>query len=326
MANLLEAIEIKRKMFFEHEGAPYHCLEVEVSKPTARGGQTLVRIKMRNLVTRAVFDKTFKAGDRFQEPDLEMIGASFLYSDGEGYHFMDQGSYETVTLRTDLLGDDRLLLSDNVQVQIQKFNGNPIGIQLPQHVALTVAQTEPAVRGDTASGGVTKNATLDTGLEIKVPLFIKEGEKVEVNNGLARQPQSSIKATLVLPAAGGPLGSYETPRGTADTNLRARERAHRLRGNAVDRRTNHDVPVVDNQRPYKFAVRVLSVSCLQLIEIQPNHDNEEPSSRWIGCYHRKARPAFTFQNEIPESSTSVNTSPSPMLFRSKTSASLPRVA
>jgi elongation factor P len=181
VANLLEAIEIKRKMFFEHEGAPYHCLDVEVSKPTARGGQTLVRIKMRNLITRAVFDKSFKAGDKFQEPDLEMIGASFLYSDGEGYHFMDQGNYETVTLGADLLGDDRLLLSDNVEVQIQKFNGNPIGVQLPPHVALTVVQTEPAVRGDTASGGVTKNATLDSGLEIKVPLFIREGEKVKVN-------------------------------------------------------------------------------------------------------------------------------------------------
>ena len=181
MANLLEAIEIKRKMFFEHEGAPYHCLDVEVSKPTARGGQTLVRIKMRNLVTRAVFDKSFKAGDKFQEPDLEMIGASFLYSDGEGYHFMDQGTYETVTLGADLLGDDRLLLSDNVEVQIQKFNGKPIGVQLPPHVALTVVHTEPAVRGDTASGGVTKNATLDSGLEIKVPLFIKEGEKIKVN-------------------------------------------------------------------------------------------------------------------------------------------------
>jgi elongation factor P len=181
MASLLEAIEIKRKMFFEHEGAPYHCLDVEVSKPTARGGQTLVRIKMRNLITRAVFDKTFKAGDKFQEPDLEMIGASFLYSDAEGYHFMDQGSYETVTLGADLLGDDRLLLSDNVEVQIQKFNGSPIGVQLPPHVALTVVHTEPAVRGDTASGGVTKNATLDSGLEIRVPLFIKEGEKVRVN-------------------------------------------------------------------------------------------------------------------------------------------------
>jgi elongation factor P len=136
---------------------------------------------MRNLVTRAVFDKSFKAGDKFQEPDLEMIGASLLYSDGEGYHFMDQENYETVTLGADLLGDDRRLLSDNVEVQIQKFNGSPIGVQLPPHVVLTVVQTEPAVRGDTASGGVTKNATLDSGLQIKVPLFIKEGEKVKVN-------------------------------------------------------------------------------------------------------------------------------------------------
>ena len=73
MAALIEAIEIKRKMFFEYEGAPYHSLDVEVSRPTARGGQTLVRIKMRNLLTRAVFDKTFKAGDKFGEPDLEMV-------------------------------------------------------------------------------------------------------------------------------------------------------------------------------------------------------------------------------------------------------------
>jgi elongation factor P len=181
MASLIEAIEVKRKMFLEHEGVPYHCLDVEVSRPTARGGQTLVRIKMRNLLTRAVFDKTFKAGDKFQEPDLVMSSASFLYSDGDGYHFMDQGNYETLTLSGDLLGDDRLLLADNLQVQVQKFNGNPIGVQFPNIVELTVAQTEPGVRGDTASGGVTKNATLDTGLEIKVPLFIKEGEKVKVN-------------------------------------------------------------------------------------------------------------------------------------------------
>jgi elongation factor P len=76
MAALIEAIEIKRKMFFEFEGAPYHCLDVDVSKPTARGGQTLVRIKMRNLLTRAVFDKTFKAGEKFREPDLAMVEAT----------------------------------------------------------------------------------------------------------------------------------------------------------------------------------------------------------------------------------------------------------
>src|SRR5918998_2933951 len=101
MASLIEAIEIKRKAYFEFEGAPYHCIDVDVSKPTARGGQTLVRIKMRNLLTRAVFDKTFKAGDKFGEPDLASISASFLYADGDGYHFMDQESYETLTLGAD---------------------------------------------------------------------------------------------------------------------------------------------------------------------------------------------------------------------------------
>jgi elongation factor P len=181
MAALIEAIEIKRKMFFEFEGAPYHCLDVDVSKPTARGGQTLVRIKMRNLLTRAVFDKTFKAAEKFNEPDLAVISATYLYADGDGYHFMDQETFETLTLRGDTIGDDRELLVDNLAVQIQKYNGNPIGVQFPPHVELTVTDTEPGVRGDTASGGVTKQATLETGLSIRVPLFIKEGEKVKVH-------------------------------------------------------------------------------------------------------------------------------------------------
>jgi elongation factor P len=181
MASLIEAIDIKRKSFFEFEDAPYHCIDVEISKPTARGGQTLVRIKMRNLLTQAVFDKTFKAGEKFREPDLEMVPASYLYADGDGYHFMDQGNFETLTLRADTLGDDRLLLVDNVLVQVHKYNGNPIGVVFPPHVELTVASTEPGVRGDTASGGVTKAATLETGLEVRVPLFIKEGEKVKVH-------------------------------------------------------------------------------------------------------------------------------------------------
>src|SRR5947208_2516434 len=98
MASLIEAIAIKRKMFFEFEQTPYHCLDVEVSKPTARGGQTLVRLKMRNLLTRAVFDRTFKAGEKFKEPDLDTIAVSYLYADGTGYHFMDQESFETLTL------------------------------------------------------------------------------------------------------------------------------------------------------------------------------------------------------------------------------------
>jgi elongation factor P len=182
MASLTEAIDIKRKMFFEFEGAPYHCLDVDVSKPTARGGQTLVRIKMRNLLTRAVFDRTFKAGDRFAEPDLDDVEATFLYSDQSGYHFMDQTTFDTLTLGPEIVREDRQLLVDNVAIQIQKYNGTPIGLQFPAHVELTVASTEPGVRGDTASGGVTKLATLETGLEIRVPLFIKEGERVKVHS------------------------------------------------------------------------------------------------------------------------------------------------
>ncbi len=181
MPSLIEAIDIKRKMFFEYENAPYHCLEVEISRPTARGGQTLVRVKMRNLLTRAVFDRTFKAGEKFNEPDLVSIDATYLYTDNHGYNFMDQESYETLTLSPETVGDDRLLLVDNVLVQIHKYNGNPIGVQFPPHVELAVTYTEPAVRGDTSSGSVTKAATLETGLEIRVPLFVKEGDRVKVH-------------------------------------------------------------------------------------------------------------------------------------------------
>src|ERR1044071_6268979 len=109
MAGLIEAIDIKRKMFFEFEGAPYHCLDVDISKPTARGGQTLVRLKMRNLLTRAVFDRTFKAGDRFKEPDLVTVPASYLYSGADGYHFLDQESFDTLTLGPDIVADDKFL-------------------------------------------------------------------------------------------------------------------------------------------------------------------------------------------------------------------------
>ena len=181
MAALIDAISVKRKMFFEVENTPFVCLDVEVSTPTARGGQTLVRLKMRNLLTRAVFDKTFKASDKFKEPDLEMVQASYLYGDGTGFHFMDQESFETLTLSADMIGDALDFLVEGAIIQIHKYNGNPIGIQLPAQVELHVTYTELGTRGDTASGSVTKSAKLETGLEIRVPLFIKEGEKVRVS-------------------------------------------------------------------------------------------------------------------------------------------------
>ena len=180
MPALLDAIDVKRKMYFEFENAPYYCLDVEVSTPTARGGQTLVRLKMRNLLTRAVFDKTFKASDKFKEPDLETVEASYLYSDSEGSYFMDQESFDTIRLTPDKLGDALQFLLEGVIIKLDKFNGNPIGLQLPEKVELAVAYTEPGVRGNTASGAVTKHAKLETGLEIRVPFFIEVGEKINV--------------------------------------------------------------------------------------------------------------------------------------------------
>jgi elongation factor P len=180
MAALIDAIDVKRKMYFEYENAPFYCLDSDISTPTARGGQTLVRLKMRNLLTRAVFDKTFRAGDKFKLPDLQTVEASYLYSDNDGSYFLDQDSFETYPLSEDLIGDALAFLLEGTIVQVEKYNGNPIGIQLPLQVELTITYTEPAIRGDTASCGVTKPARLETGLEIRVPSFIKEGEKIKV--------------------------------------------------------------------------------------------------------------------------------------------------
>jgi elongation factor P len=181
MAALLEAINVKRKMYFEFENAPYYCLESEISTPTARGGQTLVRLKMRNLLTQAVFDKTFKAADKFKEPDLALVEASYLYSDADGSYFLDQETFETLQLSRGMIGDALDFLLEGALLQIHKFNGNPIGVQLPAQVSLEVTYTEPGVRGDTASGAVTKPAKLETGIEIKVPFFIKQGETIKVS-------------------------------------------------------------------------------------------------------------------------------------------------
>ena len=181
MAVLIEAIHIKRKSVFELEDTPYTCLDADITTPTARGGQTLVRLKMRNLLTNAVFERTFKAQDKFKEPDLELVPVSYLYSDSEGHHFLDQENYETLTLDSEMIGDALDLLIEGALLQLHKYNGNPIGLQLPLFVELNVTEAEPGGKGDSSSGSGTKLAKLETGLEIRVPLFIKAGEKVKIS-------------------------------------------------------------------------------------------------------------------------------------------------
>jgi elongation factor P len=181
MAVLIDAISIKKRTLFEVDNTPFYCLDAEVNTPTARGGQTLVRLKMRNLLTNAVFERTFKASEKFKEPDLQQVSASYLYSDGGGSHFLDQESFETHTLSEEMMGNALEFLIDGTLVELLKYNGNPIGLELPTFVELTVTDAEPGVKGDSASGGATKVAKLETGVEIRVPLFIKEGEKVRVS-------------------------------------------------------------------------------------------------------------------------------------------------
>jgi elongation factor P len=140
-----------------------------------------VRTKLRHLLTDAVLEKSFKTSEKFEEPDVVLTPASFLYSDGDGFHFMDEESYEQFSLSQEQLGDERLYLKENMSLQVRKYNGDPVSLALPATVDLAVTDTEPGVRGDSASGGTTKSATLETGLQVRVPLFIKEGEIVRVN-------------------------------------------------------------------------------------------------------------------------------------------------
>ena len=198
MASLIEAIDVKRKMFFEFENAPYHCIDVEISKPTARGGQTLVRIKMRNLLTRAVFDRTFKAGDKFASPISKPSRPPFLYADQRsGYHFMDQDDVRHAHARARRSSATiATLLVDNVAIQIQKYNGTPIGLQFPPHVELTRdrrrSRASEATRRAAAS---PSSATLETGLEIRVPALHQGRRAGEGPHGDARVRRTSVKKT-----------------------------------------------------------------------------------------------------------------------------------
>lgn len=178
---LIGANELKRKMVITVEGQPFTVVEVTFASPSARGASTMVRTKLRHLLNNTVQEKSFKTSEKFEEADVALSPASFLYSDNDGFNFMDDETYEQFALTEEQLGDDRFYLKDGISLQVRKYNGDPIALQLPPHIDLTVTDAEPGVRGDSASGGTTKAATLETGLVVRVPLFIKEGELVRIN-------------------------------------------------------------------------------------------------------------------------------------------------
>jgi elongation factor P len=179
--SLIAANELKRKLMITIDGQPYVVVEVFFASPTARGAATMVRTKVRHLLTGAVMEKSFRANEKFEEPDVELAPASFLYRDVSGFHFMDEKSYEQFTFSDEAVGDDAGYLKEGVSLEVLKYNGAPVSLQLPQYVELVVVSAELGLRGDTAAGGATKQATLETGLSVRLPLFIKEGEVVRVN-------------------------------------------------------------------------------------------------------------------------------------------------
>jgi elongation factor P len=170
--------EFRKGLKIELDGAPYIIVEFQHVKP-GKGG-AFVRTKLKNLLTGRVLDQTFRSGERVKKPDLMEKEMQYLYKDGDSYCLMDNETYEQIMLSGEQMGDAVLYLTENMNLQVLFFNQQPVAVEVPNFVELTVAQTDPGLRGDTASGG-TKPATLESGAVIQVPLFINEGDRLKVD-------------------------------------------------------------------------------------------------------------------------------------------------
>ena len=182
---MISTSDFKRNLRIQIDGEPFVILNVHVQSPSARGASSLSKIKVRNLKTGQVFDKTFRGGDKVEEPNVELRPIQFLYKDDDGFHFMDAQSYEQFTLTNDDLGDLGGYLKDGMSIRSVLFDGNVISVELPNTVVLQVVDTAPAVKGATAQAQ-TKPATLETGLVIQVPSYLESGELVQVDTREAR--------------------------------------------------------------------------------------------------------------------------------------------
>lgn len=175
---MLSTSEFRKGLKIEIDGVPYTIVEFLHVKP-GKGG-AFVRTKIKNLMTGKVLDQTFRSGEKVEKPDLVEREMQFLYREGDTFHLMDNETYEQLALTAEQLGDAVMFLTENLNVKVLFFNQQPVTAEVPNFVELTVAQTEPGVKGDTASGG-SKPATLESGAVIQVPLFINEGDRLKVD-------------------------------------------------------------------------------------------------------------------------------------------------
>jgi elongation factor P len=165
------------KILYKNE--PYVVIDFQWTKP-GKGG-AYIKVKMKNMITGLVHEDTFRAAEKLDVPDLEYRQMQYLYQDGTHYHFLDQQTYEQISLNAQQTEDVRPYLKEETIYTILYFSDRPIAVNPPLHMELKVTETPPGVRGDTAQGGATKPATLETGLVLQVPLFVNEGDIIKVD-------------------------------------------------------------------------------------------------------------------------------------------------
>lgn len=176
---MIDVNDLRRGTAFELDGDLFLVLDYSHNKP-GRGNAT-VRVKVRNLRTGALFDKTFTSGDRVEDVTVENSTVQYLYHDGDFYHFMDNASYEQLTLDEKLLEDALPYLKENMEVRLKSHDGEPLGIELPVTVDLSVAEAPVGLTGDTAAGGGTKIVIMETGLKVTTPLFVNTGDVLRID-------------------------------------------------------------------------------------------------------------------------------------------------
>ncbi len=173
----MQANDLKTGTIYKESGTPLLVLKYTHTK-VARGGAT-VKVKVRNLLTDAVIERNYKAGDHVEEADVMRKNAQYIYEDN-GYVFMDPDSYEQFTVKPDAIGESARFLKEDTRVQVMYFEGEPVSIELPIKMEFEVVYTEPGYKGNTVSN-VLKDAELDNGATAKVPSFIKKGDRVIID-------------------------------------------------------------------------------------------------------------------------------------------------
>ena len=175
---MYETSDIRKNLKIQIDGDPYMVVDFQFVKPGK--GNAFTRTKIKNLITGAVLERTYKSGEKLTPAVLEERTMQFLYQDESGFNFMDTGSYEQISIPVDVVDTDANYLLENLEVGILLFKDRPVSLSLPNFVELEVTDTEPGVKGDTVSGA-KKPATLETGAVIQVPLFIERGEKLRID-------------------------------------------------------------------------------------------------------------------------------------------------